>query len=109
MFECLADAWEWPESICCLMLQCVLTGKAQEVYPLSATDYLKYLVVKAAVLKAYELVPEVYRQHFRTWKRGDKSHLEFARDLSTHFDHWCTAAEVDSYEGLHNLIILEQF
>lgn len=37
------------------------------------------------------------------------SHLEFACDLSTLFDCWCTAAEVDSNENLSNLIILEQF
>lgn len=42
--------------------------------------------MKFSVLKAYELVPEAYRQRFRTWKRGDKSHLD-NHDLSTHFDH----------------------
>ncbi len=50
-----------------------------------------------------------YRQWFRDWKRGNNSCLEFACDLSTHFDRWCGAAEVDSQEELHDLIILEQF
>ena len=55
------------------MLQCVLTGRAQEAYStLSATDCKVYKRVKSAVLKAYELVPEAYRQRFRSWKRGDK-------------------------------------
>ena len=110
MFERLAEAWGWPDSTCTLMLQCVLTGRAQEAYAaLSNSDCVRYDLVKSAVLKAYELVPEAYHQRFRSVRRGDKSHLEFARDLSTHFDRWCAAAEVNSYEALRDLIILEQF
>ena len=110
MFERLADARGWRDSTRTLMLQCVLTGRAQEAYSsLTSSDCLKCDLVKSAVLKAYELVPEAYRQRFRSLKRGDKSHLEFARDISTHFDRWCAAAEVDSQEALRDLIILEQF
>lgn len=29
--------------------------------------------------------------------------------LAMHFDNWCSAAGVDSFESLHELIILEQF
>ena len=32
LFECVAASIKWPESACTLMLQCVLTGRAQEVY-----------------------------------------------------------------------------
>ena len=40
------------------MLQCVLTGKAQEVYlSLSMENSANYEKIKSAVLKAYELVP----------------------------------------------------
>ena len=86
-----------------LLLQCVLTGMAlQEAYSsLSGSDYLRYELVKSAVLKAYELVPEAYRQRFRNWKRGDKSHLEFARDISTHFDRWCAATDVHLISNLY--------
>lgn len=65
----------------------MLTCKAQEVY--SAPSVAKsrvYLTVKAAVLKMYELVPEVYHQKFRFWeKSGKQSHVEFARDLVIFF------------------------
>ena len=45
---------------------CVLTGKAQEAYSaLSATNSLCYNSVKAAVLKANEMVPEAYRKRFQ--------------------------------------------
>lgn len=43
-----------------------LTGKVQEVCAaLSVEDSLDYEVVKGAILRAYELVQEVYRQQFR--------------------------------------------
>ncbi len=89
LFERLAEMRGWSDSVSALMLQCVLTGRAQEVFSsLSNSEGLRYATVKTAVLKAYELVPEAYRQRFRGWKRGDKSHLEFARDLSTQFDRY---------------------
>lgn len=41
-------------------------GKAQEVCStLSIEESLKYEVMKSAILRAYELVPEAYRQKFR--------------------------------------------
>ena len=69
------------------MLQCVLTGRAQEAYSaLCAEDDLDYDTVKSAVLKTYELVPEAYRQKFRNWVKGDKqTNLEFVQDLASHF------------------------
>jgi len=73
LFERVADMRKWPDSARTLMLQCVLTGKAQEVYSaLSAVDSQKYSCVKSAVQKAYELVPEAYRQWFRFWRMGEK-------------------------------------
>lgn len=69
------------------MLQCVFTGKAQEVYTaLSLDDCKDYNTVKLAVVKAYELVPEAYRQYFRSLnKTGKQAHVEFAWDLILHF------------------------
>ena len=34
--------------------------------------------------------------------------MEFVRDLFTH-DRWCVADEVESYDDLRELVILEQF
>ena len=45
------------------MLQSVLSGKAAEVYlALSTEQSSDYDFVKREILKAYELVPETYRQ-----------------------------------------------
>lgn len=71
LFERVADARNWPNEERTLMLQCVFIGRAQEAYfSLTADDAADYQKVKIAVLRAYELVPEAYRQKFRTWKKA---------------------------------------
>lgn len=110
LFERVAQAEGWSDSDQILLLQCVLSGKAQETYASLSNDNLTYKSVKTAVLKAYELVPEAYRQRFRTWeKRANQSHMEFARELTTHFNRWCMASDVGDFDSLCDLIILEQF
>uniref|UniRef100_A0A8C5CMY1 Gypsy retrotransposon integrase-like protein 1 n=1 Tax=Gadus morhua TaxID=8049 RepID=A0A8C5CMY1_GADMO len=111
LFERVAESRKWPESARTVMLQCALTGRAQEAYSaLSVADGQDYECVKSAVLKVYELVPEAYRQRFRSWKRVEKqTHLEFARDLTGHFARWCAALKVETFEDLSELIVLEQF
>ncbi|KAL3967153.1 FMS-like tyrosine kinase 1 [Sarotherodon galilaeus] len=111
LFERVAELRGWPEADCVIMLQSVLTGKAQEAYSaLSASDCQSFATVKDAVLKAYELVPEAYRQRFRSWRKSDKqSHLEFARDLTKHFNRWCSALGVSTFQDLCELMVLEQF
>lgn len=92
------------------MLQCVLSGKAQEAYSsLSLEDSSSYAKIKSGVLKAYELVPEAYRQRFRSWERkSGQTYVEFVRDLSTHFKPWLSALDVPTFENLCDLMILEQ-
>ncbi|VDI65208.1 Hypothetical predicted protein [Mytilus galloprovincialis] len=51
------------------MLQSVFEGKAAEIYSaLPSEKSSDYDTVKQEVLKAYELVPEAYRQKFRSYK-----------------------------------------
>lgn len=100
LFERIADAKDWPDADRALLLQSVLTGRAQEAYSaLSTVDCQDYAKVKAAVLKAYELVPEAYRQRFRNWVKNERqTHVEFARDLMSHFSRWCSALDVDTFD-----------
>lgn len=112
LFERIANAKNWPDVDKTLMFQCVLTGRAQEAYSaLSATDcLLSYAKVKSAVLKADELVPEAYCQKCRNWEKDDKqTNVEFAHDLLSHFNRRCSSANVDDFEGLCELVVLEQF
>ncbi|XP_023191398.1 uncharacterized protein LOC111608951 [Xiphophorus maculatus] len=108
--ERVAEARSWSDSARVLLLQCVLVGRAQEVFSaLSDSDCHDYAKVKAAVLKTYELVPEAYRQRFRSCrKNSEQSYLEFARDIKMHFMRWCAAAEVKTFEQLGELVVLEQ-
>ena len=71
-------------------------GEAREVYSaMSVEQSGQYDYVKQAVLKAYELVPEAYRQSFRKCKIQDKqTYTEFARDKEALFDRWCASKEV---------------
>ena len=79
-FEKVADSLNWPKESWVLLLQSVLVGKAQEIYgSLSVEQSSNYEHVKEAILKAYELVPEAYRQKFRNYLKYDsKTHVEFA-------------------------------
>ena len=67
-FEKVADSLNWSKESWVLLLQSVLLGKAQEIYgSLSIEQSSNYEHVKEAILKAYELVPEAYRQKFRNY------------------------------------------
>ena len=111
-FEKVASNLEWPTKSWPLLLQSVIKGKAQEAYSaLSLEDSGKYEVVKAAILKAYELVPEAYRQKFRNYRKFDnQTHVEFAYEKAIYFERWCTSKKVnDSFEDLKQLVLVEEF
>ena len=76
-FEKVADSLSWPKESWVLLLQSVLVGKAQEIYgSLSVEQSSNYEHVKEAILKAYELVLEAYRQKFRNYLKYDsKKHM----------------------------------
>uniref|UniRef100_A0A8C6KSI9 Gypsy retrotransposon integrase-like protein 1 n=1 Tax=Nothobranchius furzeri TaxID=105023 RepID=A0A8C6KSI9_NOTFU len=112
IFERIAAAFEWPCDVWALILQCKLTGKAQEVMSsLSLSDSLDYECVKSAVLTAYELVPEAYRQRFQalTNKKPHQTFVEFAREKLLLFEKWVAASKVSSFTELKELILLEEF
>ena len=95
-FEKVADSLNWPKESWVLLLQSVLVGKAQEIYgSLSVEQSSNYEHVKEAILKAYELVPEAYRQKFRNYLKYDsKTHVEFAREKENLFNRWCHSKEI---------------
>ncbi|XP_077962647.1 uncharacterized protein LOC144410342 [Gasterosteus aculeatus] len=60
VFERIALALKWPPEVWSLLLQCKLQGKAQEaIASLSVEDSTDYETVKSAILRIYELVPEL--------------------------------------------------
>ena len=110
-FERIAATLKWPKDLWSLLLQCKLVGKAQEVCAsLSIDDSLDYAVVKATVLRAYELVPEAYRQKFRICeKSANQTYVEFAKEKSVLLDKWCAACKVTKFDQFRELILLEEF
>lgn len=102
LFESVADDWGWSNAELTFLLQSVLEGKAQEVFiSLSPVDRRDYKIVKDTLLKAYELVPEAYRCRFRGWRKGERqTHVKVARELTSHFNRWCTSLGVDSFDSL---------
>ena len=110
-FERIASALQWPTEVWPLLLQCKIHGKAQEaVAALPLEDSLKYDSVKAAILRAYELVPEAYRQKFRNHKRAPtQNYVEFAREKGVLFDKWSTTCKANDFNSLRELILLEEF
>ncbi len=76
VFECIATTLQWPKNIWPLLLQCKLLRKPQKVCStLTLEQSLDYDAIKVAVLCAYELVPEAYRQKFRRQKSPVKHSL----------------------------------
>jgi hypothetical protein len=110
-FERVAGALRWPKEVWAILLQCKLTGKAQEACAaLSVEDGLNYDCVKNAILRAYELVPEAYRQRFRGLRKAqDQTFTDFAREKGVLFDRWCAACKADDVASIRELILLEEF
>ena len=110
-FEKVADILNWPKESWVLLLQSVLVGKAQEIYgSLSVEQSSNYEHVKEAILKAYELVPEAYRQKFRNYLKYDsKTHVEFAREKENLFNRWCHSKEIgQDFKKLKQMVLLEE-
>lgn len=102
---------QWPPEVWPILVQCKIHGKAQEaVAALPVEDSLKYDAVKAAILRAYELVPEAYRQKFKNHKKAQKqTYVEFAREKGSLFDKWSTTCRANCFDSLQELILLEEF
>ena len=111
-FEKVAENLKWPKEHWTLLLQSVVIGKAREIYThLSLEQSSDYDKVKEVILKAYELVPEAYRQKFRNCrKENDQTHVEFARTKEQLFDRWCSSKKIGfDYPKLRQLMLVEEF
>ena len=92
-FEKVAENLNWPKEQWTLPLQSVVIGKVREIYTqLSLEQSSDYDKVKELILKAYELVPEAYRQKFMNCrKENDQTHIELARTKEQLLDRWCSS------------------
>ena len=111
-FEKVAELNNFPRAKYSAILQAHLTGKALKVFTeLSTEDCKDYNILKAALLSAYEVVPEVYRRRFRgLTKLPVDTYSEYAFKLTTIFRRWTESEKAYSdIERLRELMLLEQF
>ncbi|KAL0152376.1 hypothetical protein M9458_052099, partial [Cirrhinus mrigala] len=64
---------------------------------------VQYEAVKIAILRAYELVPEHYRQRFRNTKKLA------SQTYGILFDRWIKACKVTDFNSLRELMLIEEF
>ncbi|KAK0147815.1 hypothetical protein N1851_012505 [Merluccius polli] len=110
-FERVATVMKWPRNAWTITLQSIFTGKAQQAYSsLSLEDAAEYDKVKEAVLRIYSLVPEAYRHKYRNYQKPEGlTYVEFVREKEMLFDRWVGSQNITSFEGLRDLIIMEDF
>ncbi|XP_068240024.1 uncharacterized protein [Palaemon carinicauda] len=110
-FERIAKKLKWPRDMWTTLVQCRLKGKSQRVYnTLNEGLSSDYDSVKAIILKAYDLVPEAYRQKFRNFKKNpDMTFVEFARKKEQFRGDWLKSKEVDTLGKLRELILTKEF
>lgn len=85
-----------------------MIGKAQEVCAaLSVKQSLYYDIVKTTVLRAYESVPEVYRQKFRKCEKNvNQTYVEFVHEKGALFDKRCQVSKVTEFGQLPFVFVL---
>ena len=104
-------AYHWPKEMWPILVQTHFKGKAREAFAnLDAAASKEYERVKEAVLLAYELNAEAYRQKFRQSRMDSKmNYVEFASLKTKEFGKWVAAAKIESYEDLVETVLVEEF
>ncbi|XP_064113196.1 LOW QUALITY PROTEIN: uncharacterized protein LOC135219913 [Macrobrachium nipponense] len=108
-FEETALHLDWPRDQWVWLLRPKLTGKAAKVcrHLENTTDYQN---VKQAILDAFSISVEGYRQTFRNkTKFTTQTYVEFASEKLREFRKWIKSAAVSTFAELENLIVLEEF
>src|SRR6218665_2378428 len=89
-FEKAMAIHKFPKDKWTQLIHTKLTGKAQKVFAeLGVEACLDYDTLKAALLLAYERVPEFHRKRFRTLNKfGNETYSNFAFRLALPFNSW---------------------
>ncbi|XP_071510123.1 uncharacterized protein [Diadema antillarum] len=111
-YERYARSQEWPQEEWAINLSALLTGSALEVYArLSAADADNYKVLKAALLKRFQLTAESFRQKFLTCRpeNGESGH-QYATRLESYLERWIElSGTAVTFDGLKDLLLRGQF
>ncbi|XP_076057230.1 uncharacterized protein LOC143034764 [Oratosquilla oratoria] len=94
------------------LLRTNLRGKPLRVYgALEDAQAKDYDMVKTAIYRACELVPELYRIKFRNLrKQPNISHVEFSREKHLLWDQWLRSHKVNKeFDRLAELLLVEEY
>ncbi|XP_068249256.1 uncharacterized protein [Palaemon carinicauda] len=109
IFEDTATTLHWPKEQYVLLIRSALKGKAAHI----ASQMLEerdYYVLKKAVLDAYTITAEGYRQMFRNSIKGTtQTYLELFQVKLKQFRKWLESENITTFEQLQNLMVLEEF
>src|SRR6218665_3419814 len=111
-FEKAMAIHKFPKDKWTQLIHTKLTGKAQKVFAeLGVEACLDYDTLKAALLLAYERVPEFHRKRFRTLNKfGNETYSNFAFRLALPFNSWIKGEEASTdIARLKEVMKLEKF
>ncbi|XP_064082875.1 uncharacterized protein LOC135198836 [Macrobrachium nipponense] len=108
-FEDTATSLEWPAEHWVMLIRNGFKGKAAYVSSQMIT-VKDYQILKKAILDAYSITIEGYRQSFRnSQKSPTQTFVEFCDTKVRQFQKWIDKAGIKEFESLKSLVIMEEF
>ena len=108
-FEETASHLNWPRDQWVWLLRPKLTGKAAKVCR-HLENTTEYQSIKQAILDAFSISVEGYRQNFRNkTKFATQTYIEFASEKLREFRKCLKCTAVTTFAELENLIVFEEF
>lgn len=111
VYEKILTSLNIPNKDRCKHVTPLLVNKGQEAFlSMDTDDCNDWETLKNTVLLAYRITPTELRNRFRNLRmQPGQSCAEFGSSLSRKLDSWLRASEVDDFESLRNVLLIEQF
>ena len=110
-FERYATAQKWKKEDWATNLSALLKGKALDVYALMPIEEaLNYDMLKAALLKRYELTEEGFKRRYKKCRPDSgETFQQFTSRMKSYFTRWVDMSGINkTYDGLADLILRDQ-
>ena len=107
-FERYATAQKWKKEDWATNLSALLKGKALDVYALMPVEEaLNYDMLKAALLKRYELTEEGFKRRYKKCRPDSgETFQQFTSRMKSYFTRWVDMSGIHkTYDGLADLIL----
>ena len=110
-FERYAEAQGWEKKHWCLHLSALLKGKALDVYSrLPSEESLDYDILKAALLKRFELTEEGFKKRFKTARpEKGETFVQYLSRSKRYLEQWFELGSVaKTYDGVVDYLLRDQ-